>query len=146
MGLKYAARAGGAGERDGRSGRSPPTRGGLRGLGQVLVAALLGAPPPCPLFACQRRERSEAFRGRRCAKPSDDGMSGRETRKPVKGSIYLPTRTKAVFSLESEGFLFDKTKRNLSEKGSQGRPSLHPALWPGCIIYIFAAEVFTVLC
>ena len=40
-----------------------------------LSRRLLGAPPPCPLFACQRRERSEAFRGRRCAKPSDDGMT-----------------------------------------------------------------------
>ena len=27
---------------------------------------------------------------------------------------YVQVRTKAVFSLESEGFLFDKTKRNLS--------------------------------
>ena len=47
--------------------------------------------------------------------------------KGIKDSIYLPTRTKAVFSLESEGFLFDKTKRNLSEKGSQGLSPLLPA-------------------
>src|SRR5699024_1815949 len=59
---------------------------------------------------------SEANRGRRCARLSDDGMT---TRKSVTTwtnmQILRTTRTKAVFSLESEGFLFDKTKRNLSE-------------------------------
>ena len=63
--------------------------------------------------------------------PSDNGMTTHDTRKPVKDSIYLPTRTKAVFSLESEGFLFDKTKRNLSELGSRdGKPLLCPRALP----------------
>ena len=121
MGLKYAARAG----RRGRArwaGRAEPAHGrGLRSLGRgCLSRRYWGLRPLAPLFACQRRERSEAFRGRRRAKPSDTGMSGRETRKPVKDSIYLPKRTKAVFSLESEGLLFDKTKRNLSEAPLRG--------------------------
>ena len=58
--------------------------------------------------------------------PFDDGMTTCDTREAVKDSIYLPTRTKAVFSLESEGFLFDKTKRNLSEMGRRDLKSLHP--------------------
>ena len=37
---------------------------------------------------------------------------------------YVQVRTKAVFSLESEGFLFDKTKRNLS--GGQQPPAVAP--------------------
>ena len=120
MGLDTPPALAGAGVRNAPGGQSPPTRGCCVRQNAALVAALLGASPPCPLFACQRRERSEAFRGRRRAKPSDDGMSGRETRKPVKDSIYLPKRTKAVFSLESEGLLFDKTKRNLSEAPLRG--------------------------
>ena len=49
-------------------------------------------------------------------------MTTFDTQEPVKDSIYLPKRTKAVFSLESEGFLFDKTKRNLSEAPLRGPP------------------------
>ena len=47
-------------------------------------------------------------------------MTTFDTQEPVKDSIYLPKRTKAVFSLESEGFLFNKTKRNLSEAPLRG--------------------------
>ena len=83
--------------------------------GRVLVAALLGAPPPCPLFACQRRERSEAFRGRRRAKPSDNGMSGLETRKPVKDSIYLRHAPK-WFSLWSLRGFFLTRQKEISQK------------------------------
>ena len=70
---------------------------------------------------------SEANRGRRCARLSDDGMT---TRKSVTTwtnmQILRTTRTKAVFSLESEGFLFDKTKRNLSEAPRGGLASAGP--------------------
>ena len=83
----------------------------------MLVEALLGASPPCPpiYVLASAASVSEATHGRRCAKPSDTGMTTYDMLKGIKDSIYLPTRTKAVFSLESEGFLFDKTKRNPSE-------------------------------
>src|SRR5699024_866278 len=97
----------------------------------VLVERLSGAPPPCPLFACQRRERKRSQPRSALGKAirqRDDHTRHAETRKRQ----HPPTAcTKAVFSLESEGFLFDKTKRNLSELGSRdGKPLLCPRALP----------------
>ena len=91
MGLKYAARAGGRGRARWAGGRSPPTGVGCVVGDIVLVAALLGAPPPCPpqLCSCQRRERKRSNARsamRRAIRRRDDH---RDTRKPVKDSIYL---------------------------------------------------------
>ena len=119
MGLKYAARAGGRG-RARWAERAEPAHGRiLRGWGHLLVEGVYWGLRPLAPWASARqcRERSEATHGRLCAKPSDTGMTTYDMLKGIKDSIYLPTRTKAVFSLESEGFLFDKTKRNLSVLG-----------------------------
>ena len=118
MGLKYAARAGARASEMGGAGGARPRAyfAWLEAL--CLSRRYWGLRPLAPrASARQCRERSEAMHGRRCAKPSDTGMTTYDMLKGIKDSIYLPTRTKAVFSLESEGFLFDKTKRNLSVLG-----------------------------
>ena len=48
MGLDTPPALGGAGVRDGRGGRSPPTRGGLRGLGRGACRGVIGGSAPLP--------------------------------------------------------------------------------------------------
>ena len=122
MGLDTPPALAGAGERDGRGGRSPPTDVVRVGRNGALVAAFIGGSAPLPpgvsanLVPRAKRSnaRSSAYKAIR---QRDERPRNAETRKRQHPPT---TRTKAVFSLESEGFLFDKTKRNLSEKGSQG--------------------------
>ena len=83
-------------------------------------------PPPLQcrggfkFLQTQRRERSEANRGRRCAKPSDYGMT---TRKPfitrTNGQILRIDTHQKRFSLESEGFLLAQAKE-ISQKWVAG--------------------------
>ena len=101
------------------AGRAEPAHEGWFALGGTprLSRRYWGLRPLAPwASARQCRERSEAMHGRRCNElihRRDDHLRHAETRKRQ----HLPTtRTKAVFSLESEGFLFDKTKRNPSGK------------------------------
>ena len=129
MGLKYAARASGRG-RAKWAGRAEPAHGrGSRGLGRgCLSRRLLGAPPPCPLGFCAAVPRAKRSIARsamsKAIRHRDDHLRHVETRKRQPPPT---TRTKAVFSLESEGFLFDKTKRNLSEMGRRDvRPCIPP--------------------
>ena len=122
MGLKYAARAGGRG-RARCAERAEPAhgRGSRWAERRACRGVYWGAPPPYPPI-CVRSAASvsEATHGRRCNElihRRDDRLqhAGSPKRQPP------PTiSTKAVFSLESEGFLFDKTKRNLSEAPLRG--------------------------
>ena len=102
-----------------RAGKARP-RGVVRGVWSgVLVGRLSGAPPPCPPRAsarqCRERKRSNARSAMsKAIRRRDERPRHAQSRKRQHPP---PTRTKAVFSLESEGFLFDKTKRNPSELG-----------------------------
>ena len=81
------------------------------------VAAL-----PYKLSTRQRRERSEANRGRRCAKPSDTGMTTRKSVTTWTNKQILPTdKHQKRFSLESEGFLLAQAKE-ISQKPPRGGP------------------------
>ena len=111
MGLKYAARAGGAGERDGRGGRSPPTDGFCVVWGGVFVERLfLGAPPPCPLFvhSVPRAKRSNARPAMsKAIRHRDDHSRHAETR---KRQFAPTTSTKSVFLWGATPVSLGKTK------------------------------------
>ena len=119
MGLKYAARAGRRGRARWAERAEPAHEGWFAWFGAgCLSRRLLGAPPPCPPGFCAAVPRTKRSNARSAVSKAIRRRDERpRNAKPVKDSIYLPTRTKAVFSLESEGFLFDKTKRNLSVLG-----------------------------
>ena len=118
MGLKYAARAG----RRGRARwaeRAEPAHGrGLRGWGHYTCRGVYGglrplAPPIAHLVPRAKRSNARSAM-RKAIRRRDEHL--RHAGSP-KSQPPPTTRTKAVFSLESEGFLFDKTKRNLSVLG-----------------------------
>ena len=134
----------------GGAGKARP-RGWFAWFGAgCLPEGYLGAPPPCPLFACQRRERSEAFRGRRWAEPYDTGMSGRETRKPVKDSSRLRPAPKRFSLWSLRGFFLTRQKEISQKPPCGGLPSarraahLHPsAAWPGGYFTSYFSSIFS---
>ena len=107
-----------------RAGKARPRTWFTLGGTPRLSRRYWGAPPPCPPFVhvVPRAKRSNARSAMgKAIRHRDDHLRHAETRKRQ----FAPTTTaKAVFSLESEGFLFDKTKRNLSVLGRRGLPLL----------------------
>ena len=101
--------------------------GDFGGCGHAAFGALAGyvahcAAPSSHVVPRAKRSNARSAAGK-AIRRRDDHLRHAETRKRQPPP---PTRTKAVFSLESEGFLFDKTKRNLSEAPSR-EPSLSAA-------------------
>ena len=125
-GTGYAARAG----RRGRArcaGRAEPAHGRFwSGLERSACRGVYwGLRPLAPrASARQCRERSEATHGRRWAKPSDDGMTASDTRKPVKDSPRLRHAPKRFSLWSLRGFFLTRQKETPQKKGRRGLPLL----------------------
>ena len=112
-GTGYAARAYGRG-RARCAGRAEPAHGrGYVGRNGALVAALLGAPPPCPPIYVPASGASEAkpTAAGDAEHPFDDGMTTHDTQKPVKDSTRLRHAPKAFFFGAPHPFLWARPKK-----------------------------------
>ena len=84
-----------------------------------------GLRPLAPYLPVSGASVSEAFRGRRWAKPFDDGMTTCDTQKPVKDSHRLRPAPKR-FSLWSLRGFFLTRQKEISQK--QGRRGFRPCI------------------
>ena len=93
------------------------------GCGNAAFAALAGYVAHCASLCSHPAARAKRSIPRSAASRAIRQRDERPRNAKTRKRQFAPTtRTKAVFSLESEGFLFDKTKRNLSELGRRASP------------------------